>query len=663
MLVPMSRIQIVATREMLDKTVRVLHHAGVVQIQERSPAVTPLELDSAAARRREEIPLLLARVDALLALMSVSLSAKTQTHDPPALGVVTRPRRFWVRSPRQARPAARDEIAAQAEAQSARPPDDVLVDVKDALSKVDMVAQDLALLRQELEADRITLPRYAKTMRQLMPLAADLAPFRNYETIALLVDRRSAEAIELIRQELPGVTGDQFELVSSDIDKDTTAALVVFPKQHSAGVQSLLGRKAITRVRLPDELASTPFAQALARIEARLAEIPQEQETVNLRLAALANEWHVILAAWRLVLLEYQEELQVRGRFGATQYTFWIEGWMPSSRVPALQQALETEIGDTLMLTELAPTPDDREHTPVLLANSAPVRPFEFLVKMMALPRYGTIDPTWMMAVFLPLFFGMILGDVGYGVIVLIGALYFQSRPGALGALAAILVYCAVWSILFGLFYGEFFGKLGESLFHMPAYLPRGEAVLALFALSLVFGTVQVGLGLALGIYQAAKLHRTHDLLECVARALAILAAFVILAALMGVVPGAMLGVGLGVLLCAALLLGIPLGWIGVILAPIEILGTFGNILSYLRLGAIGLSSVYLAMVANEMAGVCGIAAVGIVVAVLFHALNIVLGVVSPMIQSLRLHYVEFFGKFYKGGGVGFAPFKSQRLP
>jgi V/A-type H+-transporting ATPase subunit I len=94
----------------------------------------------------------------------------------------------------------------------------------------------------------------------------------------------------------------------------------------------------------------------------------------------------------------------------------------------------------------------------------------------------------------------------------------------------------------------------------------------------------------------------------------------------------------------------------------LELLGTVGNILSYLRIAAIGLSSVYLAQVANELAGLTGNLLIGLIIAGLFHALNLVLGTFSPTIQSLRLHYVEFFSKFYQGGGQPFYPFQRSHI-
>jgi V/A-type H+-transporting ATPase subunit I len=99
----------------------------------------------------------------------------------------------------------------------------------------------------------------------------------------------------------------------------------------------------------------------------------------------------------------------------------------------------------------------------------------------------------------------------------------------------------------------------------------------------------------------------------------------------------------------------------GMLIGPIEFIGLIGNVLSYLRIAAIGLASIYLAQVANDMAGKVGSLIVGIIVVVLIHALNLVMGAFSPTIHSLRLHYVEFFRKFYEGGGKPFEPFKSQQ--
>ncbi len=632
MLVQMTKIQIIGTRNVLDRTVRALHHVGAVQIKEKLPAMEALALDTDATRQRDEISLLLTRLDALLALL-----------------------------PKRPLPK---NLSALYDAQAARPTEHVIADVKDALAQLDAPAQDLARRRDQLEADRVTLPRYAKTMRQLMPLAAELAPLKNYETVALLVQRKYSAVVEMLRQQLLALTNEECDIVSRDIDAETTAAILVFPREHSVAVHSMLGRESITQVRLPEELTNVPFKDLLATIEARLATVPQELEKIQHELDALAEEWRIRLSVWSAFLHDYLQELEVRGRFGATQYTFVVVGWMPRNELPALRDALAREVGDEMVLEELPLTEREREQAPVVLSNPRPVKPFEFLVRMMATPRYGTIDPTPIMAIFLPIFFGMILGDVAYGAIILIGTMYLLRRTKSEGlkSLLVVIIYCSVWSIAFGFAYGEFFGELGNEFFGMPAYFPRGEAVIALFAFSLAFGVVQVSLGFALGIYQAIQLHQRHELLDRVAKVIALIGVFAMVAAAKNVLPSEMFTPGLALVLVGTVLLMYTIGWVGILLAPIEILGVLGNILSYLRLAAIGLSSVYLALVANKLAGIFGNVVIGIIVAALFHALNIALGILSPTIQSLRLHYVEFFTKFFEGGGADFKPFKREEI-
>lgn len=631
MLVQMTKVQIIGTRDVLDKTIRVLHRAGVVQIEQKLASVDPLRAEDRAAHQRDELTLLQARLDALLALL-----------------------------PKLELPA---DMPARYDVEAARPAADIIGEVKEALGRLDQPAQDLARRREALEADQVTLPRYATTMRQLMPLAADLAPLRHYETVALLVERKFSAVIDMLRSELPALTNDQFELVSRDIDRDTTAAIIVFPREHSAAVHNALGRESISQVRLPEELLNVPFQQALETIEQRLQSIPGELEEIRKELAALASEWRTRLVIWSRVLHDRLDQVQVRERFGATTYTFVVVGWMPRERVAALRQALQQDVGDTILLEELPLTEHEREHAPVVLKNHPLVRPFEFLVRLMALPRYDTIDPTPIMAIFLPIFFGMILGDIAYGIIVLIIALYLlrKAKPGGMKSLLTVMVYCSIWSIFFGFLFGEFLGTLGEEVGLHPI-LDRATEVEALFAFAIAFGVVQVGLGFALGIYQAIKLRERKELLDRVAKVLALIALFAMVGTVANVLPKDMFTPSLALLVVGTVLLMYSMGWIGVLLAPIEILGTVGNILSYLRLAAIGLSSVYLALVANQMAGMLGNVVVGVIVAALFHALNIALGVLSPTIQSLRLHYVEFFGKFFEGGGEGYAPFKREGI-
>lgn len=138
-----------------------------------------------------------------------------------------------------------------------------------------------------------------------------------------------------------------------------------------------------------------------------------------------------------------------------------------------------------------------------------------------------------------------------------------------------------------------------------------------------------------------------------------LIAMFLIVGVTAEVLPDELMTPALAGLIIGIVLLGASLGWLGILMGPIEFIGLIGNVLSYLRIAAIGLASVYLARIANDVAGIAGNIIVGVILAVLIHSLNLVLGAFSPTIHSLRLHYVEFFRKFYEGGGRPYKPYKS----
>jgi V/A-type H+-transporting ATPase subunit I len=161
-----------------------------------------------------------------------------------------------------------------------------------------------------------------------------------------------------------------------------------------------------------------------------------------------------------------------------------------------------------------------------------------------------------------------------------------------------------------------------------------------------------------LGLAEAIRQHNHHSLIEKVAMLTSLAALFLLMAILAGYLPESFLTPAIALLLVGLAILIFSLGKLGFFLGPLELVSLVSNILSYLRIAAIGLASIYLAMVANALAGFVGNILVGLIIAILFHTLNIVLGAFSPTIQSLRLHYVEFFSKFYQGGGQSFRPFQ-----
>ena len=358
--------------------------------------------------------------------------------------------------------------------------------------------------------------------------------------------------------------------------------------------------------------------------------------------------------------------VDVHASLGQTEYTFVLEGWVPERYLPEIEAALQRELDDRVMLVRLPVSAEEKKTAPVAFDNPGLVKSFEPLMRLLALPKYGAFDPTPLMSIFLPIFFGMMLGDVAYGVILLGLMLYVRRRYAAqttVRALANVVMMGAAWAILFGLVYGEFLGELGEKIGLHPLF-DRGDEVTTLFLITIGIGAGHVVLGLGLGLWGALRRHSHHEAVEKAAMLLSLAGLFLLVAVMAQLLPRALLTPALAVVLVGLAMLIYSLGSMGMLLGPLELLGTLGNILSYLRIAAIGLSSVYLARVANELGGTAGeySVLVGIIIATLFHALNLVLGAFSPTIHSLRLHYVEFFGKFYESGGQDFRPFR-RSLP
>jgi V/A-type H+-transporting ATPase subunit I len=336
--------------------------------------------------------------------------------------------------------------------------------------------------------------------------------------------------------------------------------------------------------------------------------------------------------------------------------------------VDQLQDELARHL-DSTVLVENTPTSPYDPQAPVLMRNMRLSRPFESLVRFLELPRAGSVDPTLLMMILLPLMFGAMVGDVGYGALLLVAAILggrkLGSRAGGapeVAGLVRVLLLGAAWSVVFGFLYGEVFGDLGTRVvgdWALWRERPSATALQPLLLFAVAIGAAHVVLGLGLGAWQAVRFREYRVLLDKLGAILALAGLFGLAGWMAGGLPGGALTPAV-ILVAVGLVLVMSLhGALGVTTGALDLLGRIGNILSYLRIAAVGLASAHLANVANEL-GSIGPIWLGILVATFFHALNLGLAAFSPMIQSLRLQYVEFFGAFFVGGGRPFTPFGSK---
>jgi V/A-type H+-transporting ATPase subunit I len=623
MQVPMAKIRVLGHRSALDPTLAVLHRSRRVHLVDvgSDPTVTlpPLAVDDEHLHRIEDLRYLRARLDGLLRLVPSASVPPPEEADPDM------------------------DL------------DTVRAEVEEAGPKIEELVTRIDGLRAELE----TLPRHLESLRRLLPLLPDMSELEAYETTALLLDARHGAVLAELNDRLTENLGGNFELISDRVDPQTIGAVLIYPRRAADRVQREFGREQVTRVRLPERYESVGFRHAIGAMERRLEELPVEIENAEDAAADVVRahpHWPEARAAVQARL----DQLSAIRRLGATPHTFVLSGWVPEDDVPVLRAALERLVGADVILETVETGPDDVP--PVLLRNPPTVAAFESFVRLLDIPRPGTIDPSLLMTVFLPLFFGMMLGDIAYGAILLVVVLLLRRRfrtPGYIRDLTRILLLGAGWSIVWGFLYGEMLGDLGHRLGLEPIWINREEAVQSLLLFSVAVGAAHIVLGLVLGIWQARRGRDRHKLVERVGMLLSLIALFAIAGGAAGMLPAGVVTPAVAVTMVGLVLVVSSGGLMGLLMGPLEFVGTIGNVLSYLRIAAIGLASVYLARIANEL-GAAAPLWLGIAIAALFHALNLVLGVFSPTIQALRLHYVEFFGKFFEGGGKPFRPFGEE---
>lgn len=514
--------------------------------------------------------------------------------------------------------------------------------------------QELSARIQELTDRAEDLTRTLAFWKALLPLADDLPPSSNLALFGITIRRE--EDVARLEEGLRARLGGRCHISTAPMGDGSLAGLIATDRETEPVLRKLLDEVHVPEKEIAEELASLTFAQRVDKIKGEYDAVLRELQIALESRSHFASQWHDIYCRVDRWLAERLAVFGATAVAYSTRQCFVINGWMATEEIPSLQHELTEQFSGRVLVEKIEILEREEERVPVALRNPPIFAPFEIFSRLLPVPRYTSFDPTPFIAIFLPVFFGMILGDIAYGlIIVLLGAWLVKGKRFSplFHDFGKVMGLGGLYAMVFGLLYGEFFGDFGEHylLLH-PLWFDRAKAMIptAVFALSI--GVMHILFGLLLRAWNSL---RHHERREGIVRLLMVIIIVALLLSGVGFfVPLAWLEAGPYLTLVGLL---VPLLIIfGGLLAPLELLKTIGNMVSYLRIMAVGFSSVLLAVVANRLGGLTGDLVTGILVAGLLHAFNLILGIFAPAVHSLRLHYVEFFSKFLEFGGRRFQP-------
>lgn len=406
----------------------------------------------------------------------------------------------------------------------------------------------------------------------------------------------------------------------------------------------------------------------IANLSKNLSDVEQEIAAVISSIKDCAQHRGALERAYDLVNIETHQE-EVVASLGYTKETALVEGWVPADAV----EKVEKVVADAGCAYEFS-DPSDDEEPPVSLKNGKLVAPFGMVTELYALPTYRSgLDPNPFMAAFFFTFFGLMMGDFAYGVIISLVSLIMLKKMRPSGAVKSIFqlgflcgISTSIWGILFGSYFGDLIPRVtgmltGTEVVIPPILMDPMKDPMSLFYLALAFGFVQIFTGMGLNAWQMVKNGDFIGAICDVGFWYMILGGLV--AMILGVSAGGYVALAgaLGVLLTGGRkkpnFFGKITGGFG---ALYGIANYFADILSYSRLLALSLATAVIAQVMNTMGSLGGNTVSGwilfVIVFVVGHTFNVAVNLIGTFVHTSRLQYIEFFGKFYETGGKKFAP-------
>jgi V/A-type H+-transporting ATPase subunit I len=560
--------------------------------------------------------------------------------------------------------------------------------VSELEGKIDELEKLILNRHETLNSTESELATLETRIAELEPFADLGIPFdlyHGYNSIACFVGTTR----EKLDDKIDKITPD-YHFVHGTEPKGVYALFV--PAEASEGIEGLLRNAGYNPERVPEETGD-PIA-LVGGCKERISRLKANREKLREEIEKSKDQSRAFLCAAEEYLRVQLEKAEAPLQFTCSENAFVIDFWIPSEIFDSLSKKLTSDVGGDLHITKLETKGADHhgekenaEEPPTVYNNPKGVRGFETLINMFTTPKHDEIDPTPVITFGFPIMFGFMIGDLGYGIILMLIGLILACGPRfdrGIKTMGWFLITGGFCAAIFGLImFADFMGipfsghgttwnsllglNIGwAGIFHKV----NGEDIKSMLTLTILGGCIYMLIGYILGIINEIAHGIKHALVKA--------GFFLILS-------------GFGVLLLsfdaeqnfsavgASIVKSLPfLGSMGTVIAlmipglflvlagdPMEVLefvGPFANMISFARLAAIGVAKGFLVGAFNDL-GIPmlreggGWLALGVFVLIAAHLMVLILGFLSAFIQSLRLNYYEMFMKFVKGGGTAYNPF------
>ncbi len=473
---------------------------------------------------------------------------------------------------------------------------------------------------------------------------------------AYMLDSKARKAAHSLIHQL----GEKYEVIENRV-KEGSVIFVAYDKTHTDAMDKLEHVQNVRKIDISNEYLNSTAENSLAKLTELKNKAVKEKAEIVGKLTRYANADYTKIATFLEMLSVEEERASVSIGFKKTDATFIVEGWVEKKKVEDIRRHMRETSGDRFSLEEI----DADELAPTLVKRSRFLRPFDKIVEFFSLPRSDELNPTWIFIITFPIFYGLMVSDVGYGLASFAFAYLITkvSDPDdILYNVAKLWQISSISVIFFGFLSNQYFGFQLNQYFTSFVGFDWLKSPTTILAATVVFGIAQVILGLVFSVYN--NYHHGHKKIAIskITSIIAIITGTLAICGFLFNMVGPSITQVSTYLLIGSLVLTIILSG----QEATEIVSLISHPLSYARIMGFGLASVILALLIDKaftpsLSGGILSFAFTFIIFILLHFVNMLLGTFEGLVQAVRLNFVEFFSKFYTGGGTSFKPFSFKR--